>query len=280
MAERDVYWWDIIGTASDPELTGFLLHEKGGLGFDWSNPAELHCYFHGTRAEQERFIKSARAVGFEILHSERLPLMDWNASAEHDWRSVSVGDVLLSPLIETEEDKPLDPSSPLQFFIHPASGFGTGHHTTTQATLDLLLSIRDSKVSRVLDAGTGSGVLAMVACRLFGATAHGIDKDEVALEYARRTVAANGLAGKITLSTAPIETITEPFDLILANVYSEYHDRNEAVYYRLLSKGNALIMSGIARETRSEFEAKFEARWSLIRSREDGRWITSLYRRT
>lgn len=79
----------------------------------------------------------------------------------------------------------------VELVIDPKQAFGTGHHATTQLLVEWLEDVI-RKGDRVLDVGTGSGILAMAALRLGAAQAMGLDTDQVAIDCARDYAALNG----------------------------------------------------------------------------------------
>ena len=82
-------------------------------------------------------------------------------------------------------------------------GFGTGHHATTRLCLELLQRI-DVAGARVIDVGTGSGVLALAAWKLGAAGVTAVDNDPDALQNARDNIARNGGAGRIEVVQADL----------------------------------------------------------------------------
>jgi ribosomal protein L11 methyltransferase len=101
--------------------------------------------------------------------------------------------------------------------IEPGLAFGAGDHPTTRFCLDAVLRWARPG-DRVLDVGSGSGVLALAAARL-GAEAWGIDTDPVAARTARENAARNALPARF--DTTPLERVEGPFDLVVANLYAE-----------------------------------------------------------
>jgi len=132
--------------------------------------------------------------------------------------------------------------------LDPGLAFGTGLHASTRFCLDALtdfLSLPEYTKARVLDVGTGSGILAMSAAALCRGFITAIDNDPQVLPVAAMNIENNGLTGRIALACAEPASIKGRFDLILANIFSETLIRL-APSLESLCAGNAkLILSGI-----------------------------------
>ena len=128
--------------------------------------------------------------------------------------------------------------------IDPKMAFGTGHHESTQLIIESMEKLIKPETS-VLDIGTGSGILSIIAEKLEAEKIMAIDNDPVAVKNANENAIANE-CHKIKLFTAPLELMEpEEFDLILANI-----NRNVllhyAPYFSLFMKLNAkIVLSGI-----------------------------------
>jgi len=133
--------------------------------------------------------------------------------------------------------------------IRPSMGFGTGHHGSTRSCLALLQEI-DVEGARVLDAGTGSGILALAAWRLGAAQILATDVDTDALASASENVEANGATGAIRLEECDVAAApaalreAAPFDMILANLTGAWLMRHGAALTDWLAPGGHLIVSG------------------------------------
>jgi ribosomal protein L11 methyltransferase len=140
-------------------------------------------------------------------------------------------------------------NSACRSMIIPAeTAFGTGDHATTAMCLRLLERItrRFQPGWTMLDAGTGSGILA-IAGRYFGARrVLAIDSDPLACKAAKRNARANG-ARSIEFSTGDVLTckLTEKFDVITANLFSEVLIDALPIWSQHLAPGGNLILSGI-----------------------------------
>lgn len=124
--------------------------------------------------------------------------------------------------------------------------FGTGEHATTRLCLRLL-SAHLERGDRVVDLGTGSGILAMAARRLGAARVVAADNDDAALEVARSNLAANGLAGQIDVRLADASGACRlgPFDLALVNIGATTIERILPDLAPSLAAGGRAILAGL-----------------------------------
>jgi ribosomal protein L11 methyltransferase len=184
-----------------------------------------------------------------------VPDEDWAERSQADLTAVTVGRLIVDPT-----DRPREKTADL-IFIRPSMGFGTGHHASTRLCLGLMQRIPLSG-RRVLDAGTGSGLLAIAACRLGAAGAVGIDHDEDALAAAKENVDANDEAGRVTLiafdlsAKAPVPGA--PFDVVVANLTGAMLVREAATIVGATARGGQLIASGFMTEEEDAIVGVFE----------------------
>lgn len=142
--------------------------------------------------------------------------------------------------------------------LDPGMAFGTGLHPTTRMCLEQVEQ-RTRAGMRVLDVGTGSGVLALAAVKLGAATAYCIDNSSVAVESATANAAANGSSDRITvklgaLDDAEAARLEGQYDLVLANIIARVIGSIASQLARVLAPGGLLISSGIIEERRHEAE--------------------------
>ena len=132
--------------------------------------------------------------------------------------------------------------------IDPSTGFGTGHHASTRLCLELLQKW-DVHGMRVIDVGTGSGVLALAAWRLGAEHVIAIDNDPDALDNARENVQRNAGENAITIAEVDLSTASlEPADLVIANLTGALLQRHATNLRRLVRPSGALIASGFTVE--------------------------------
>src|SRR5512135_3132469 len=205
---------ELAGELADTGLLGAC--EADGIAhFYW--PAESWNPFI---LDLLRLLLRERGMPIEAVDVslEVVPDQDWNVVWAQSVKPVRIGRRFLI----RQSWNPVDPQPGIiELVIDPKRAFGSGFHATTQLLLEWLESaVR--KADRVLDLGTGSGVLAMAAVRLGAASALGIDCDPEAVECARENAAANGFGAELEFRLESIERLeTTGFDIVVANL-----DRN------------------------------------------------------
>jgi ribosomal protein L11 methyltransferase len=130
--------------------------------------------------------------------------------------------------------------------IDPGLAFGTGSHASTYLCLRAIIErARRRPLGRVLDVGTGSGLLAFAALRLGARSARGIEPDPEALAAARANARLNGLGRGLRLSEGSAETARGRYDLVLANLVRDVLIRASRALAGRVAQGGALVVSGI-----------------------------------
>jgi ribosomal protein L11 methylase PrmA len=132
--------------------------------------------------------------------------------------------------------------------IDPSTGFGTGHHATTRLCLELLQR-QAVRGTRVIDVGTGSGVLAIAAWKLGASSVIALDNDPDALRNARDNVGRNGAGDAIEIVDGDLFSASlEPAHIVLANLTGSVLRRHASQLQRLVAPGGVLIISGFGGE--------------------------------
>ena len=126
--------------------------------------------------------------------------------------------------------------------------FGTGHHATTQLMVEALLN-SEVKGKRILDMGSGTGVLAIVAAKLDAESVLAVEIDDMAEESVRENIELNNVGEKIVSVCGDAAAIEgEKFDIVLANINRNVLLADMKAYAKTLSEGGELIMSGFLEE--------------------------------
>lgn len=219
----------------------------------WNDPYDLEAYFDETpSAELQTRIREA-GIGCE-LNIQTEDSKDWLA----EWKKGFVpfqlaGDFWIVP---SWFETPKEAKSPL--FIDPGMAFGTGTHATTQLAAKLLNeSIPAAKAETVIDVGTGTGVLAIMALQKWPTSrVEAIDNDPEALRVARENLERNK-CNPAVVTDRQVDQIDKPFDLVIANIIDGVLIRLRSDLDRCLKKDGHIILSGILVEREDKFVREF-----------------------
>jgi ribosomal protein L11 methyltransferase len=170
------------------------------------------AWFEG-RAGAEAALEDVRAwVPAARGVVEEAPDTDWSTAWRSRIRSTRVGRLWVGPPWESP------PGGTVALTIEPKMAFGTGDHPTTALCLAAVEAFCTAHPgASVLDVGTGTGVLALMARKLGAGRVVGVDSDPMSVSLARENAALNGIEG-VELSGATLEAVQGPFDLVLANI--------------------------------------------------------------
>lgn len=184
-------------------------------------------------------------------------------------RPVRVGRrVILTP---PEHHPTMNPSD-IAVRLKPGASFGTGHHPTTRLAVQAIETAmersdsRNDQPSRILDIGTGTGILAITALLLGIDEAVGTDLDPCAIAEAEENACINGLANRFKVVDMPADEIDGPFDMIAANLrYPTLVQLCPFIASHVRENG-AVVISGIRKEEGEKLkvlyaERSVECRW-------------------
>lgn len=160
--------------------------------------------------------------------------------------------------------------TPYALYIEEGLCFGNGKHPTTRMVLETLktLPLRDK---RVLDMGTGTGILALVAAKLGAHYVRALDNDAVALACAQRNAAYNHCS-EIQFSLASELPEGPPYDIIFCNIYLNFIKAHLTSLCALLSEGGYLLLSGFFKEQVAEVLALLPVQRSYRTIEREG-WV-------
>jgi len=204
-------------------------------------------------------IREVRAAAVEVADE------DWARRSQEKLRAIEAGRLIVAPPWDIPRSgRPV-------IIIEPSTGFGTGHHATTRLCLILLQQLELRRL-RVLDIGTGSGVLALAAWKLGAADVVAIDNDQDALDNARENIARNGAAAAIDIIRDDLETLRiQRADVVLANLTGAVLVRYAEDLQGIVVKGGYLIVSGFAPDDMAVI-ARALGRMHVIAEKHEGDW--------
>ncbi len=164
--------------------------------------------------------------------------------------------------------------------VDPGQAFGTGTHETTRMCLRFIEDVFErapSSPRKVLDIGTGTGILGIAAARLGAERVIGIDTDPVAVEVAEKNAALNGVEAAFRSEGTVLSSIEGEFDLVLGNLIAEILvDLAGELVARCAPEGR-LVLSGILTEKSGWVVEEYAGHGaSLIEKATDGQWAALL----
>ncbi|MFG1346922.1 50S ribosomal protein L11 methyltransferase [Xanthobacter autotrophicus DSM 431] len=234
---------DLISETFDPAEVAVANFERAdndwvvevyaGFAFDAEQLAELVEFAAGPEI--------AAGVTFGDLEQK-----DWVAASLEGLAPVAVGPFM----VHGSHDRARVSQNRIGIEIEAALAFGTGHHGTTQGCLHAIVdAARKGRPQRVLDVGTGTGVLAIAAARRFRTKVVGSDIDIVAVHTAKANARANKAGEVLMLHAAGVGAQSlrthGPYDLILANILLPPLKRLARPLRGLLAPGGRIVLSGL-----------------------------------
>jgi ribosomal protein L11 methyltransferase len=209
---------------------------------------------------------------------KKLPDADWKNSYKAHFKAWAFGKLHWVPVWEREAFQ-LPPGHTV-VWLDPGLAFGTGNHETTRLCIERLVEFEAAGGARlgirVLDAGCGSGILAISAVRLGYRNVEGFDNDPEAIRVSIENAELNGISGRVRFRTAGLpEGLGEGgAGIVLANIQSDILIRFSADLVAAVAPGGMLAMSGILAAEIGAVRAAFSAAapgWSFD-SRTLGEW--------
>jgi ribosomal protein L11 methyltransferase len=273
-------YWELCVPVSDEvsEALTNLAWELGALGV--VEDTVLRAFFPPDTLPEPLAVRVAeyladlRALGYAIEGRppsvRPVSAQNWAEAWKEHFHPIEAGTQLM---IAPPWDVPR--TDRLVVIVEPGRAFGTGHHGSTAGCLALLEKLsrrageadRGEHLDRVLDIGTGSGVLAIAAAKLGAASVLALDVDPDAVGSARANAARNGVARQVQcvlgdIERDPLEHLLPPlrsgldtavsapgnwtaFPLVLANLLPLAHARLADRYQQIVARGGTLVLGGI-----------------------------------
>jgi len=225
---------------------------------------ELTAWFRGSddvdhlvAATSARLAELGQPSGVDV---ERVAPTDWNAAWKRQFEPFQVTPRLW--IVPTWHDVPAVRGHERVIRMDPGLAFGTGTHFTTAGCLRMLdeLLAQGTAIPRLLDVGTGTGVLAIGALLLGAEHAVGLDTSADAVTATAENAALNGVADRLTAHHGPLGTVPGgTFPVIVANLLAPLLVRLAHELAQRLEPSGHLIVSGLLREQEDQVHAALAA---------------------
>ena len=231
------------GCPASEVLVSFWIEESGGNSSGMVT--QLREKLLKLKGDEQYGVYGAGADFGRLWLETKVVQDDWKDKYKETFKAFSPADgVIITPPWES-----VTGGEETVIVIDPGMGFGTGAHETTAMCLEALMeAVKPGDF--VLDAGTGSGILAITAA-LFGAgRVDAVEIDEDAAASAAGNIEANGVGDVVRLITGDLSEVTwaEEYDVIAANLTLGIVEKLAPVLFRAVKAGGTLIVSGILAE--------------------------------
>ncbi len=229
-------------------LKDMFMELLGEIGFDsfmdTDEGFEAYCQEPALDDDElNDIMQMEQFANVKLLKKELIPDQDWNATWEASYEPVIINEFcrIRAPFHKVEGSYKYD------LIIEPKMSFGTAHHETTSQIIELMLQ-SDFTGLNLLDMGSGTGVLAILAKKLGSATTVAIDNDEWAYRNALDNIRLND-ENDIIVELGDANSLNDrQFDIILANINRNILLRDMKEYVKCLVDGGKIFFSGFYEE--------------------------------
>jgi ribosomal protein L11 methyltransferase len=236
-----------------------------------------HRWSNEVRAGISEYIRQI-IPGFSLkqIRVKSVTDHDWHADWKKHFKPVKVTNrvVIRPPWEEYHQSQ-----GEVIITINPQMAFGTGHHESTRLVMIELENLIQPDM-HILDVGTGSGILGIMAKKLGAESVLGIDNDMEAIKNATENLQLNDISGAVNFGYAELENVTpSDYDLVLANI-----NRNTLVKYATLfpeyvKQDGYLIISGVLRRDEAQISQLYkENGFSVIKKNVMKDWLAIVFK--
>lgn len=273
-----------LGSDPDPDRLDrlyALLDDFEPLAIHDDDLNESWRVFFRTRDSRDAALAALRSAHGLSASPVDVADEDWARRSQENLHAIEAGGLVIAPPWDVPKGarEAGGASSDLPvIIIEPSMGFGTGHHATTRLCLRMLSRLA-MHGARVLDIGTGSGVLALAAWKLGAADVVAIDHDADALQNARDNIARNGAGPSIDIVQDDLSSLRiERADVVLANLTGAVLVRYADELRALAVDNGYLILSGFGPQDAAVIRSAFKG-LPVIDEQVEGDWAAMTLRR-
>jgi ribosomal protein L11 methyltransferase len=269
--------------------TAVLLEKVQGVGLEEGPNWTVIAHFPDTQEGKRQLEEASRVLENlpAFFHMVKAPRVSVGTRDEEEWaeawkkyyKPLRIGPFHVVPAWERPEITGDD----LVLRLDPGMAFGTGTHVTTQLAMEAIAR-EVTPGMRVLDVGTGSGILALAAALKGASQVWGIDRDPVAVRSARANARLNGLSGRLRITRGELFQWARPgrppLDVVVANITGGVIRSITPLLARILKPGGTFIASGIV-DTQEEDTVKTISQngFALESTRRRDGWVLITSRR-
>ncbi|MEO6134315.1 MAG: 50S ribosomal protein L11 methyltransferase [Ginsengibacter sp.] len=260
-----------VATAEELEILIAELSEMQFYAFDEEDHF-LNAYIKEEDFEEEKFliiIGEAKNFAKSFIEEE-----NWNADWESSFQPVVINDFVS---VRANFHEPVT-SVKYDLVITPKMSFGTGHHATTFLVISQMQDMDFAKKS-VLDFGTGTGLLAILAKKLGASNVLAIDCDEWSINNSIENFEANAVRN-MTIERRDSIGFVEPMDIVLANINFNVLNASKIEITKALKSGGSLLISGFYENDARSLENIFQnCGFVKVKSTVKDNWCSILFKK-
>ncbi|MEO7032802.1 MAG: 50S ribosomal protein L11 methyltransferase [Polyangiaceae bacterium] len=259
------------------EVVSAVLFEAGAGGIEELESSRKLVVYAASREDAEGIAERARERLREVLPGASGIALSVEVDEHSDWDSAwtqHLRQMALTPsiVIQPLSDETPVPEGARRILFDPKLSFGDGAHATTRlASVVLERACRDVPGLRVLDFGSGTGVLAFVALLSGASEAFGVDIDPVSVAAAQRNAMLNGLEARATFAL-PSELGEPRWELVVANLEAPTLLAVAGELVRVSGGAQRLILTGFLADRASETSAAFAPAFRVHQSAQEEDW--------
>jgi ribosomal protein L11 methyltransferase len=238
------------------DFAEILIAELAEIGFDTflENDNGVQAYITEELYDDQSFkqIMEEYSSKTSLFYSLKgIEKQNWNAEWEKSFDPIEVaGQIRVRATFHEVKEE-----VPYEIIITPKMSFGTGHHETTSQVMQLQLEVNHQN-KKVLDVGTGTGILAILAEKLGASSVRAFDIDEWSVENTLENIELNGCHHiSVGQSTIKDETLDE-YDIVIANINRNILLDELSTYSTFLKTGGILMLSGFYEKDSPDIEAE------------------------
>lgn len=235
---------------SDPDILVALLGEEGFDSFE-EKEGELLAYVQADCFDRAATEEICTRFGAQIKAWEPLPDINWNAEWEKFYDPVRIWPLCLIRAGFHQHEE----GYAHELIIEPKMSFGTGHHATTELMIRQISEL-EVEGKRVMDMGSGTGILALYTLKLGAKEAFAIDNDPWCYENSIENRDRNGFPQlEVMLGDASALAPLGTFDIFIANINRNILSEDIPTYANHLNPSGVLLLSGFYTEDIPHLEA-------------------------
>ena len=271
----------LINVHCDEPFREILIAEMGQLEFDSFVETEVgfeayipeDIFNHPAVQVLFNNYRQQTRIWYEL---KKIPKQNWNQEWETNYEPIQVGDQIF--VRATFHDP--QPGFPYEIVINPKMSFGTGHHETTSQVLALQLEV-DHKGKKLLDVGTGTGILAIMAAKLGASQVDATDIDEWCIENSLENFQLNDVSpGFVKKGIIKELDIEGSYDIVIANINTNILLDEMSYYAALIEDNGYLLLSGFYDFDLEKVDEKARSlNLQLQKSVEKNKWTAAIFQK-